>query len=415
MALLDMLRRPFERIGTNLENYMGGLLGENVEDMTPEERRRLRQRAIMAISEGMATMTPVSTTLREAADEEMARRQRMAQQRQAEQRMSAAQQASSQIAGRLLGGAPIPTAPGPAVGDELTGVNVQSQYRRDPMDALRMSMTPGGMDAMQLSPQLSNLLSQNVGQQVVGGSIYDRATGQFMRPPAEQVQTLTAQELAQLGLPAGTVAQRDPQGRINILREPPARATGGGFRLLSEEEIAAAGLPKGTVAQLEESTGKVNLLSQVPQAERVKLERGARTVGRVEQGIENLTKHLDKVTTGGVMGISGAVSRIFDSQDAQQFNSFKEQLSSALRAALRIPGEGALSDFEQRQYGLTLPSLNLSKERNLQIMSALADQVRLDAGMPTIDETRPPEIDPQDWFRMLPSERAAYLRAGAEQ
>jgi hypothetical protein len=415
MSLLDLIKRPFERIGTNLENYMGGLLGEDVEGMTPEERRRLRQRAIMAISEGMATMTPVSTTLREAADEEMARRQRMAQRRQAEQRMGAAQQASSQIAGRLLGGAPIPTAPGPAAGDELMGVNVQSQYRRDPMDALRMSMTPGGMDAMQLSPQLSNFLSQNVGQQVVGGSIYDRATGQFMRPPAEQVQTLTPQELAQLGLPAGTVAQRDPQGRINILREPPARATGGGFRLLSEEEVAAAGLPKGTVAQLDESTGKVNLLSQVPQAERVKLERGARTVGRVEQGIENLTKHLDKVTTGGVMGISGAVSRIFDSQDAQQFNSFKEQLSSALRAALRIPGEGALSDFEQRQYGLTLPSLNLSKERNLQIMSALADQVRLDSGMPTIDETRPPEIDPHDWFRMLPSERAAYLRAGAEQ
>ena len=415
MSLLDLIKRPFERIGTNLENYMGGLLGEDVEGMTPEERRRLRQRAIMAISEGMATMTPVSTTLREAADEEMARRQRMAQRRQAEQRMGAAQQASSQIAGRLLGGAPIPTAPGPAAGDELMGVNVQSQYRRDPMDALRMSMTPGGMDAMQLSPQLSNFLSQNVGQQVVGGSIYDRATGQFMRPPAEQVQTLTPQELAQLGLPAGTVAQRDPQGRINILREPPARATGGGFRLLSEEEVAAAGLPKGTVAQLDESTGKVNLLSQVPQAERVKLERGARTVGRVEQGSENLTQHLDKVTTGGVMGISGAVSRIFDSQDAQQFNSFKEQLSSALRAALRIPGEGALSDFEQRQYGLTLPSLNLSKERNLQIMSALADQVRLDSGMPTIDETRPPEIDPHDWFRMLPSERAAYLRAGAEQ
>jgi hypothetical protein len=84
----------------------------------------------------------------------MARRQRMAQRRQAEQRMGAAQQASSQIAGRLLGGAPIPTAPGSAAGDELTGVNVQSQYRRDPMDALRMAMSPAGADAMRVNPLL---------------------------------------------------------------------------------------------------------------------------------------------------------------------------------------------------------------------------------------------------------------------
>jgi hypothetical protein len=63
------------------------------------------------------------------------------------------------------------------------------------MDALRMSMTPGGMDAMQLSPQLSNLLSQNVGQQVVGGSIYDRATGQFTTPPKEQQPRTPVREI----------------------------------------------------------------------------------------------------------------------------------------------------------------------------------------------------------------------------
>ena len=181
MALLDMLRRPFERIGTNLENYMGGLLGENVEDMTPEERRRLRQRAIMAISEGMATMTPVSTTLREAADEEMARRQ-------AQRRMSAAQQASSQIAGRLMG-APAPAfepdptkraaqeAAGarqraevragiePSIAQQRASGQLQefiptAQYRRDPMDALRMAMTPAGLDAMQINPLLQPMLEQ---------------------------------------------------------------------------------------------------------------------------------------------------------------------------------------------------------------------------------------------------------------
>jgi hypothetical protein len=105
-------------------------------------------------------MTPASVTLREAAGEEMARRQKAAQRREQEQRIGAAQQASGQIAGRLMGGMPIPTAPGPMAGDELTGVNVQSAYRRDPQDALRMAMTPAGVDAMQINPFLQPALQE---------------------------------------------------------------------------------------------------------------------------------------------------------------------------------------------------------------------------------------------------------------
>lgn len=160
MALLDVLKRPFERVGRNLENYMGGLLGEDVQSLPPEERRRLRQRAISALAEGMATMTPVSMTLREAAGEEVARRQGRSEREASQQRLQAAQSASSQIAGLLLGGMPAPTAPGAAAGDELTGVNVQSQYRRDPMEALRIAMSPAGADAMRINPLLQAPLQQ---------------------------------------------------------------------------------------------------------------------------------------------------------------------------------------------------------------------------------------------------------------
>lgn len=186
MSLLDVIRGIPEKMGRGMERNIGGLLGIDPEDMTPEERRQARRLSQMAVFDAMARGTSPIAGLRQAAELLGAQRSEREQRREAEQRMGAAQQASSQIAGRLLGGAPLPTAPGPAMGDELTGVNVESQYRRDPMDAMRMAMTPGGMDAMQLSPQLSNLLSQNVGQQVVGGSIYDRATGQFTRPPEEQ-------------------------------------------------------------------------------------------------------------------------------------------------------------------------------------------------------------------------------------
>jgi len=120
-------------------------------------------------------MTPVSTTLREAADEEMARRQ-------AQRRMSAAQQASSQIAGRLMG-APAPAferdpakreaqqaARAAQIAEVRAGIEPSiaqqratgqlqeftptAQYRSDPMEALRMAMTPAGLDAMRINPFL---------------------------------------------------------------------------------------------------------------------------------------------------------------------------------------------------------------------------------------------------------------------
>lgn len=411
MSLLDIIRGIPERMGRGQERNIGGLLGIDPEDMTEEERQQARRLSQMAVFDAMARGTSPIAGLREAAALLGSQREARQERAEREQRMGAAQQASSQIAGRLMGGMPLPNAPGPVAGDELTGVNVQSAYRRDPEDALRMSLSQAGMDAMQLSPQLAEALKQNVGQQVVGDTIYNRATGEFTRAPREAGPRLPIREVRR----GDVVDVYFNDGTMETRRIGATSAAGGGFRLLSPEEVAKENLPKGTVAQKNLTTNEIKLLSQVPQTERVKLERGARVVARVEQGIENLTKHLDKVTTGGVMGLSGAISRVFDSQDAQQFNSFKEQLSSALRAALRIPGEGALSDFEQRQYGLTLPSLGLSKDRNLQIMTALADQVRLDSDMPTIEETRPPDVDPQDWFRMLPSERAAYLRAGAEQ
>ena len=184
MSLLDLIKRPFERMGTNLENYMGGLLGEDVGKMSPEERRRLRQRAIMAISEGMATMTPVSATLREAAGEEMARRQKAAQRREQEQRMGAAQQTSGQIAGRLMGAPQLfgRTKEGemtsiydtPAqqqakieadiaqqrASGQLQDVTPTARYIRDPQDALRMAMTPAGVDAMQINPFLQPALQE---------------------------------------------------------------------------------------------------------------------------------------------------------------------------------------------------------------------------------------------------------------
>jgi len=165
MALLDLIRSIPERMGRGMERNIGGLLGIDPEDMTEEERKQARRLSQMAVFDAMARGTSPIAGLRQAAELLGTQRAERAQRREAEQRMGAAQQASSQIAGRLLGGAPIPTAPGPAAGDELTGVNVESQYRRDPMDALRIGMSQAGADAMRINPFLQAPLQQMLAPQ----------------------------------------------------------------------------------------------------------------------------------------------------------------------------------------------------------------------------------------------------------
>lgn len=78
---------------------------------------------------------------------------------------------------------------------------------------------------------------------------------------------------------------------------------------------------------------------------------------------------IDKATQGGVMGISGMAGRVFNSQAAREMDNAREQLSTELRKVFRIPGEGALSDREQAQYGLQLPDVKNKPELNRKIVN----------------------------------------------
>lgn len=76
-------------------------------------------------------------------------------------------------------------------------------------------------------------------------------------------------------------------------------------------------------------------------------------------------------TTGGPMGLAGTIGKVTDSQAQKRFNNLREQLSTELRTIFRIPGEGALSDKEQAQYGVQLPELGNDSSVNEAIMQDL--------------------------------------------
>lgn len=84
--------------------------------------------------------------------------------------------------------------------------------------------------------------------------------------------------------------------------------------------------------------------------------------------------------TGGAMGLRGLVGGVFDYQDASRFDNLAQQLSTELRTVFRIPGEGTLSDREQAQYGLQLPSRRFSPPVNRAILQDLITRAEMRVG-----------------------------------
>lgn len=246
----------FKRLGRGFDRYVGGLLGEDLEGMSPEEKAAARRSVIGIIGRGMIDPAQGSEALGAVTQ---ARAQRRAQ-GELERRTAAAEAEMPRIAGRLFGGTAgaLESLPG-GEGGPLT-----SRYRQAPQEALgRLYGTQEGRDVATMAPDLAKLATEGVTGRTVGGAVYNPLTGGFSRPPEAQVQTLNPQEVARLGLPRGTLVQRDPGGELKILREPPRMAAGGGGgsvggggggMFLTPAEVAAEGLAPGTVVRRRDGT-----------------------------------------------------------------------------------------------------------------------------------------------------------------
>lgn len=150
MALLDALKKIPQRIGKNLERNIGGLLGENLEDLSEEERRAIRRQAASAIFDAMARGTTPTAGLERVAAMTGARLQ---QRREAQQAGRAAQdinQARAAIAGRL-------GARGEDVGEQTQLEEVR------PMSGMGLQglmASAAGSAAIQADPQLAEMIKQ---------------------------------------------------------------------------------------------------------------------------------------------------------------------------------------------------------------------------------------------------------------
>jgi hypothetical protein len=156
--------------------YVGGLLGEDYENMSPEERRTASMSVLGAIGRNMAGAG--------AGDQALAGiRAGRASEREAAvlaRRQAAAEALMPQVVGRLFGGSAgrLESLPG-APGGELT-----SRYRQDPRSALaELYRSQAGRDAAQMVPDLAKLGMEGTLGSIVGGSVVNRLTGEVTTPP----------------------------------------------------------------------------------------------------------------------------------------------------------------------------------------------------------------------------------------
>ena len=371
----------FKRIGRGFDRYIGGLLGEDLEGMSPEEKAAARRSVIGIIGRGMIDPAQGSEALGAVTQA------RAMQRAQAEvaRRTAAAEAEMPRIAGRLFGGTAgaLESLPG-GEGGPLT-----SRYRQAPQEALaRLYGTQEGRDVATMAPDLAKLATESVTGVTVGGSRLYPLTGQFVKSP-EAPKPRVVERTVDLGNQVIVSYSDGTEQTFMKGAAPGARAAGGGgggggskYRIIPENEMKEKypGVAPGTVLQENRETGEVTKVQEPSATQRASEAAKATSATRVDNIVSRIIEQMDKVKTGGMLGGTGAMSSVFDSQDAKLFQTYREQLSTALRAALRIEGEGPLSDRDLAQYGLTLPSLGQSRENNLAILESLQEQVRLAAG-----------------------------------
>lgn len=100
--------------------------------------------------------------------------------------------------------------------------------------------------------------------------------------------------------------------------------------------------------------------------------------------IDRFDKVIEKTPQGGLGGVKGKIGAITNYDDAKEFDNLREQLSTELRTNFRIPGEGTLSDQEQRQYGVQLPSRDNPAKLNRQILKDLKARTSLRINTPIL-------------------------------
>lgn len=275
--------------------------------------------------------------------EESAARMKAQIEADAEQRVAAT---GGQIAGRLMGGAPLrDVAPVDETG--LGEVAIESRYRQDPQDALRLAMTKQGGEAVRGNPMLAAALARTMepparpkAPTTVGGMMFDDASGKFVPIPGYEEQ----------------------QGRIAAAKRPDVVVTGGGR---NEPLVTVRGedgnpilVPRSQAAGMTPYTSRT-AAQEVADVERERtLNQRTIDTQNTLDSIGQLLVHPGRKAGTGASSFLGNVPGTDARGFQAQLETFKAQTFIPMVSALK--GMGALSDAEGKKLAAAVGALDPS-------------------------------------------------------
>jgi hypothetical protein len=153
------------------------------------------------------------------------------------------------------------------------------------------------------------------------------------------------------------------------------------FRALTPEEIQRVGLPAGTSAQVDTNTGKVDVLSKrdttatLSQKDAATARQKLTTVQMAKRQVANLRKTFEEGRTG--VNAFGPGQGMLPTQAGKKFDAAIDQMRGTWTGLKRVPGVGAMSDYESRMDAAQFPSRNDYESVIEQKLQGMEDQLAL--------------------------------------
>jgi hypothetical protein len=165
-----------------------------------------------------------------------------------------------------------------------------------------------------------------------------------------------------------------PDGSGNLEKIPGGPATEKAstqFYDSSSDSFVTPPTPENPYGMVTPSPGKLGAKKSIDAISKQFL--GEDTIDQNGQAVKT-TGLIDKTASGGLFGYKGVFTS--GTQEAKKFDNLREQLSGEMRKVFRIAGEGTLTDADQKQLGIQLPSRDYDAQTNKDIMANIAMRVQ---------------------------------------
>lgn len=203
---------------------------------------------------------------------------------------------------------------------------------------------------------LSNAWQQMSPEELQSGAkqLYNSTTAALQafsgKVPEQQSQWVDEQG------PRGTVLQRNPvTGELRqVVAQAPQQPASqqGSYSVLSPEQTAAAGFPAGTVVQRNDATGQLDVVTKrdntgaLSQRDMTTAKLKLQTLKLARQQLEKVKERFAEIK-GSVSAGAFGQGRL-PSEGGRAFDAAIDQMRSTLTALTRVPGVGAMSDYETK-------------------------------------------------------------------